>query len=564
MLFFRFQRLLLVSLLFSLVFSARADNEALNRLLSETDAPAEKTPPSHAVSSPVTENGGAAKSVLDTPKETDARLSPVQHASDTAEQHVNALVVFLIKSAYVGSTDAQDCKTPYHNRSVTPEVQQKFYEWVEKAAENGHLKAQTILGIVQLYGGIGNMARNETEGLGWLTRAAQAGDTEAQLALYRVYSPYTSSCGFKIAKDEQKAFHWLTNAAAQNDPDAQFQLGIWQIMHYRDKSDIDKAVKWFERAARQDHPATWYVFGLILEYSDPPHPEAALLAFRKAAELGQADAQIRYGIALMNGKGVAQDRRQGFAWFEKAARQGSARGQYYLGSAYYNGLGTPTDVHQAVYWFEKSAAGDHAYGQLALGSMYALGKGKPKNEHEAFQWFDKSARQGTPEAQYLLGMLYLEGSGVPKNDKKAIAWLEKAARQNYLLAQKMLAGLYLHAKNKTYPGPYSFDKNVPRARYWLEKSAAKGDTDSEVMLAFMLMDGYHTRPDLKRAKKLMDKAISKGNIRAVVLSGFYYEKFAPHQDKKRAVAAYRQAAAAGEPIAIERLRQLGLPVTLKK
>ena len=52
--------------------------------------------------------------------------------------------------------------------------------------------------------------------------------------------------------------------------------------------------------------------------------EAAARWFRLAAEAGIAAAQYELGVALVNGDGVAMDRREGVDWLQKAAIQGKA------------------------------------------------------------------------------------------------------------------------------------------------------------------------------------------------------------------------------------------------
>ena len=53
--------------------------------------------------------------------------------------------------------------------------------------------------------------------------------------------------------------------------------------------------------------------------------------YRKAAEMGNAEAQTRFAEALFDGRGVARDPAGSRAWLEKAARQGNARAECDLG-----------------------------------------------------------------------------------------------------------------------------------------------------------------------------------------------------------------------------------------
>jgi TPR repeat protein len=50
----------------------------------------------------------------------------------------------------------------------------------------------------------------------------------------------------------------------------------------------------------------------------------------KAAEQGDADAQLEVGEAYRYGKGVEQDEEKAFKWWKLAAEQGHERAKYNL------------------------------------------------------------------------------------------------------------------------------------------------------------------------------------------------------------------------------------------
>jgi hypothetical protein len=52
-----------------------------------------------------------------------------------------------------------------------------------------------------------------------------------------------------------------------------------------------------------------------------------------------------------DGQGVPQDYAQAAFWYRKAAEQGDAPAQVCLGLLYYEGRGVPPDYAQAYFWF---------------------------------------------------------------------------------------------------------------------------------------------------------------------------------------------------------------------
>lgn len=72
----------------------------------------------------------------------------------------------------------------------------------------------------------------------------------------------------------------LTRKASSGDAQAQYELGLALILGDYDDPDPEKAVEWFEKAARQGHP----------------------------------EAQYELGTAIFNGDGIKADKVKGCAW----------------------------------------------------------------------------------------------------------------------------------------------------------------------------------------------------------------------------------------------------------
>jgi TPR repeat protein len=67
----------------------------------------------------------------------------------------------------------------------------------------------------------------------------------------------------------------------------------------------------------------------------------------KAAEMGNADAQVNLGCFYHFGHAVHQDYAKALEWFTKAAQQGDAGAQYLTANALYNNRGAPqTMTHE--------------------------------------------------------------------------------------------------------------------------------------------------------------------------------------------------------------------------
>lgn len=77
--------------------------------------------------------------------------------------------------------------------------------------------------------------------------------------------------------------------------------------------------------------------------------------YRKAADAGSLDAQLRLGKLYREGVKLTQDYGQSAHYYQMAAEQGDAVAEYKLGTMYYGGQGVAQDNGQAAFWFTRSA-----------------------------------------------------------------------------------------------------------------------------------------------------------------------------------------------------------------
>lgn len=161
--------------------------------------------------------------------------------------------------------------------------------------------------------------------------------------------------------------------------------------------------------------------------------DEAILAFENreyatALELSLPLAQ-QQDVAAMTLLGRVYD--EGFnkpkaalPWFQKAADLGDAQAQVELAELYDAGEGVVKDTEKAVYWYEKAAAQGHEEAQLALALHYQQDL---DDNDTAIDYFQKAAEQGNAIAQYRLGLLYLGDTGIAVDTTKAWLYFSLAA-----------------------------------------------------------------------------------------------------------------------------------------
>ena len=189
------------------------------------------------------------------------------------------------------------------------------------------------------------------DALPYLQKAAEGGDTTAQLYLGNMYRE-----GLGVEPDYEKAAQWFLKAAEQNHPPAQTLVGVMYYKGMGVEQSFPEAKKWLEKASANGERDAQSFLGLIsLDNSEERNPAKAIALLTKAADQNEPLAQTVLGIMYIQGKYVKQDYAKAEALLTKGAEAGNPDAATFLGNMYYRGQGVKKNKEKAVYWLEKSA-----------------------------------------------------------------------------------------------------------------------------------------------------------------------------------------------------------------
>lgn len=298
--------------------------------------------------------------------------------------------------------------------------------WMKRNLPRGSKYLQFIWGYCHYYG-IG-FQKDEAEACKYYQLSAEQNYAVAQ---YFVGNCYRLGKG-GLSKDEVEAVKWFQKSADQNYSVAIHNLGL----AYRDgrgglQEDTHKAFELFKQSGDMGYNvavnevAECYRYSIGLPEDKPLQADSednfsgsspskkvfisqqqqkerekmAFQWYKKAAELGNAQAQDSLGDCYWNGIGVAEDTKEAEKWYEKSAEQGNAKAQYDLATCYYDGVGVDKDRKKAARLFRRSADQHYADAQYSLGVCYASGEGVAQSEKEAQHWFKLAADQGNEDAR---------------------------------------------------------------------------------------------------------------------------------------------------------------------
>lgn len=416
-----------------------------------------------------------------------------------------------------------------------------------RAARSGLPAAQHRLGRCYLLGQ--GVPPSLNEAIRWLRRAARAGDVAAwnQLAALALQGvPTRDADGLFNASDAltqpdyDSAEHWSRLGAAAGSAEAKAilafvltsgpsakrdeaagealyresaragwsrgQLGLAVILMRRAEPGWMPEAKALLKAAAADHVAiAHYLLATLAESGcgGEADLEAAAAGYLAAARLGHAAAQMRYGFALLNGRGVARDVFNAETWLRRAALQGLAPAAAVVGYLYAQGGDLPPNYAEAATWLERAAKAGHVGAARTLGRMYLLGTGLRRDPEEAMLWLRIAVQGGDASARDDMTAVVLDGGGKPIDQRYVARWLREDAEDGIAAARFKLGlcfakGIGVRA-----------DETI--ARGWFLRAAAQGLPEAAAAAAEMLMNGRGGPADPARAMVLFQGAARAGH-----------------------------------------------------
>jgi uncharacterized protein len=120
----------------------------------------------------------------------------------------------------------------------------------------------------------------------------------------------------------------------------------------------------------------------------------------KAANAGNALAQLRLALMYDQGDGVPRSAATGDKWYVQAAAQGEPESQDQLAIDYEAGEGVEENWDLAARLYQASAEQGWFKGQYLYGRAFQFGIGVPQDRQQAIAWFQKAGANGHPDGKY--------------------------------------------------------------------------------------------------------------------------------------------------------------------
>eukprot|EP00746_Dinoflagellata_sp_MGD_P168126 gnl/MRDRNA2_/MRDRNA2_99313_c0_seq1.p1 gnl/MRDRNA2_/MRDRNA2_99313_c0~~gnl/MRDRNA2_/MRDRNA2_99313_c0_seq1.p1 ORF type:complete len:568 (-),score=160.25 gnl/MRDRNA2_/MRDRNA2_99313_c0_seq1:59-1762(-) len=332
------------------------------------------------------------------------------------------------------------------------------YEQVEEAASKGDLDSMLLLTKYHGAKSDDNSTDDDSHGkkaVQWLAKAAEAGDVSSQHSLAIGYMKGSKEGGIVIKKDPEKALKYFIKAAGQEHTPSMFEIGkAHKTGALGLEKSLEKTLGWYKKAAALgDGKAAYHVADMYIAGNEIVEQSAkdAISWYMKASESGFPNALHNVGLMYMNGDGVQKDEEEALNYFEEAATKGNLPSMMSTGQIYND----REQYKTAMKWYKKAALLKHKAGergvnwpaqgeaQLWMANAYINGRGVEVDYVLAYSWLRKSVEHDLDEAMFWIAIFLIEGrEGVDENIKEGMKWLRKAAKRNHINALVKLADAY--------------------------------------------------------------------------------------------------------------------------
>lgn len=226
-------------------------------------------------------------------------------------------------------------------------------------------------------------------------------------------------------------------------PDATLQaFGAFQRGYYLTAMELALPRAQLGDPAAQTLLAELFAAGLGV----PRSMDDAAFWYKQAADSGDASAQFKYGLMLLEGRYVKADRAKAEELMKKAADAGNAFAQFNHAQILVSGKPGDAGIFEALPYFEKAADQGVADAQYALAQIYHNTDGvSDEKQARARELMEKAARAGYDTAQLDYAIWLIDGVGGPKDYEGGFRWMQVAATRGNVVAQNRMAVLHINA-----------------------------------------------------------------------------------------------------------------------
>ena len=253
------------------------------------------------------------------PKNTEAEKNKRQHNEKIAN----------LKREFVAKGLPEDKALEQSFAAIYSEANEKKKTEERKSAEQGDANAQYAMGT-KLLGD-----NNLDTAMEWINKAADQGHVKA---IGKVLEK-----GFQYPISDERRHALVLSLAKSGDTNCQCTVACTLLQN----GNFEQAKYWLDKAAEKGQPHAIYLLAKMLEEGNgfEKNHSKAMEYYLKSANLGYSPSQLHLSVCYETGYGVPQDPKLAYMWCALAARSGKPDDLYRI-SSLINAM-TPNQFEQA-------------------------------------------------------------------------------------------------------------------------------------------------------------------------------------------------------------------------
>lgn len=388
-----------------------------------------------------------------------------------------------------------------------------------QAANLGSTRADRLLGDYHL-------ARREVfsevrAAMRWYKRGSDSGDLKSTCLLGRCYE-------YDYVPSPRQAREYYREAADKGETMGLRFLAYSHLQEAGEEGDYGPAIQYLTKAVEHGDVLAMVELGLLYKQLHEPYydPCAAARLYRRAAFLGNAEAQFQLALCYENGKGVQQDWFGYIHWMRCAIRQGH---DLAIGAC---------ELVEPQYATGRRSVEDWQW-RYDVGCCWRDADGK-EAEKNAWSTFTKLAAEGHADSLCELGLYYNgEWGNLDNTDGyTADVCIEEAAKRGSGKAAFIMATDFLRKDTDAF--------DAEQAAFWTHVSYLRGYPEAPALLAALYLDGTGVAVDNDKALEFLHQGVVLGDAAAKSFLGkLYLDGKYVAQDKAKAAALLKETAEAG-------------------
>lgn len=278
--------------------------------------------------------------------------------------------------------------------------------------------------------------------------------------------------GLGVAQDEDTASQYFEHAATLKNERAYLNLAALAVRGPILRGDADRALAWLERGGHDECTLCYIQEAAIYHvgaYGVGVDRRRTVALLRKAAALGDHEAQLLLAEMYIVGDGVRQSSRSGYAMLKQLSDDGDAPASVLLGEL-------SSDDKIRTYLFDSALGG-------VRNIPSDLTTAFPRDNQVSIQYWERANQQGSCQSWIDLSSVIGRGMGVNADDKKAFAYVERAVDCD------PTNSFYLWKLAARYEDAAGVERNCQMARWLYEQSFNRGYPEALADLGYIYDKG---------------------------------------------------------------------------